>query len=587
MLNPGDVLQSRYHVIQYIGQGGMAVVYMATDSRLGNREVAIKEMNAANVSDVSWATAAFQQEAQVLARLNHHGIARVLDFFQENGFWYLVMEYVRGETLGLALKRAPNGFAEGQALEWGRQLMGMLDYLHQQKPSVIFRDLKPDNVIIQPDGTLKLIDFGIARFFKPGQRQDTVNLGTPGYAAPEQYGTGQTDARSDIYSLGVLLHQALTGYDPSVTPVNLPPPQQLRPDISDHVAAAVVRATQVDPSQRFQSMREFAAALGLSISTLLGTPTPVPIFPATGTAVMGGGWWQNVPKGVKAAAVMLVMLLLLLAGWVLAGGFGSDGETAVVIATNTPASVVIVQTVVVTNEASPEDESAEEIADVDAEETAESSIGSGRKVSDDDDKATDVPPTEELPTAVPPTDVPPTAVPPTPRPPTPTRVPPTPRPPTAVPPTRIPPTPTSASCSIAVHSSFSSTWQGVSSALGCPTGNAKTTWSAIEPFQHGYMLWRQDSDQIYAIYSNGTWRHYNDLWHEGEPEYSCGTAQTPPTPKRGFGKIWCTYGAVQQGLGSATSGEGGEDSFLQSFSNGTIWQNSFGRFVLFNDGSWR
>ena len=580
MLNPGDVLQSRYHVIQYIGQGGMAVVYMATDSRLGNREVAIKEMSSSNLPDVSWATAAFQQEAQVLARLNYHSIARILDFFQENGFWYLVMEYVRGETLGLALKRAPNGFAEGQALEWGRQLLGMLDYLHQQNPAVIFRDLKPDNVIIQPDGMLKLIDFGIARFFKPGQRQDTVNLGTPGYAAPEQYGTGQTDARSDIYSLGALLHQALTGYDPSVTPVNLPPPQQLRPDISDYVAAAVVRATQVDPSQRFQSMREFAAALGLSIS-ISGPLPPGDGFPPV-------SWWQNVPTKVKAAAIMLGVLFLLLAGWALAGGFGGDGETAVVIASNTLTPIVIEQTVVVTNEASAEDELAEEIADIDMEETAESSINSGSKVSEDE--ATDAPSTKKTSTAVSSTETPSTsrrttAVPPTSRPPT--AVPPTPRPPTAVPPTRIPPTPTSASCSIAVHSSFSSTWQGVGSALGCPTGNAKTTWSAIEPFQYGYMLWREDSDQIYAIYGNGTWGHYNDLWHEGDPEYSCGTAQTPPTPKRGFGKIWCTYGAVQQGLGSATSGEGGEDSFLQSFSNGTIWQNSFGRFVLLNDGSWR
>ena len=134
MLTPGQTLQERYRIVQQLGQGGMAVVYLAADSRLGDRQVAIKEMDASTLpaADQQWAIAAFKQEAEVLARLGHPGIARVLDFFSEGNFWYLVMEYVQGETLDQALKRSPYGFAEDQALEWARQLASVLEYLHQQ-----------------------------------------------------------------------------------------------------------------------------------------------------------------------------------------------------------------------------------------------------------------------------------------------------------------------------------------------------------------------------------------------------------------------------------------------------------------------
>ncbi|MCZ7674214.1 MAG: serine/threonine protein kinase [Chloroflexi bacterium] len=278
MLNAGSQLQGRYNIVQFIGQGGMAAVYLGADTRLGNRHIAIKEMNPANLppADQPWAITAFQQEAEVLARLNHPTIARVVDFFQENQYWYLVMEYVQGEALDTALNRFPHGLAEDQVLNWAAQLAGALDYLHQQNPPVIFRDLKPGNVMVQPDGTLKLIDFGIARYFKAGQSQDTYQLGTPGYAAPEQYGRGQTDARSDVYSLGVLLHQLLTGYDPSLSPMNLPPVRSLRPDVSVRVAQAVEQAMRTDPSQRYASVREFAAALGISISGMLPPPSSPP-----------------------------------------------------------------------------------------------------------------------------------------------------------------------------------------------------------------------------------------------------------------------------------------------------------------------
>ena len=262
MLEPGTLLHNRYRIERVLGLGGMATVYLAADTRLGGRKTAIKEMDPANlpVEDREWAVAAFRQEAEMLARLNHPRLALVSDFFQEDGYWYLVMEYVEGETLATALARAGR-FEETRVLDWAEQLADVLAYLHGQNPPIVFRDLKPENVMHRPDGSLKLIDFGVARFFKPGQTADTLQLGTVGYAAPEQYGRGQTGPRSDVYALGVLLHQLLTGYDPATTPMNLPPVAGLAPRVSSRTAAAVDQALAIDPDERFQTVQAFLRGL--------------------------------------------------------------------------------------------------------------------------------------------------------------------------------------------------------------------------------------------------------------------------------------------------------------------------------------
>ena len=274
MLAPGSLLQGRYRILNSLGSGGFATVYLAQDSRLGGRQVAIKEFNPASIppADQGWATTAFEQEAMVLGQLSHPGIATVMDFFQSTGLEYLVMEYVPGETLEQAWQQAPgHRFSEEQVLAWVEQICSVLDYLHGQNPPVIFRDLKPSNVIIRPDGTLKLVDFGIARYFKPGQTRDTHTLGTPGYAAPEQYGTGQADARTDVYTLGALTHQLLTGHDPSQTPFNFPPVAKLAPDVSPGAAAAVRQALQTAPLKRFATAGEFGRAMRASTTVLPST----------------------------------------------------------------------------------------------------------------------------------------------------------------------------------------------------------------------------------------------------------------------------------------------------------------------------
>ena len=188
---------------------------------------------------------------------------------------------------------------------WAAQLCDVLGYLHRQSPPVIFRDLKPANVMLTPSGQLKLIDFGIARFFKAGQAGDTLVMGTPGYAAPEQHGTGQTDARSDVYSLGVVLHRMLTLHDPGSTPFTLPAIHQFNPQVTPEMEQLVARATQIQASQRFQTMAEVRQALA-------GAPAP------TAPATLPG---SRKPPGrhcslVHCSPVYWSWLSLVGAGWI-------------------------------------------------------------------------------------------------------------------------------------------------------------------------------------------------------------------------------------------------------------------------------
>ena len=218
--NDITLLKQRYHLLTRLGQGGMGSVYKAEDTDLGNRNVAIKEMSqkGLNQQEASEATDAFKREALLLAGLLHPNLPRIHDHFSEHGRWYLVMDFIQGQTFGDYLAQKGGTLPLNEVLDIGIQLCNVLNYLHTRQPSIIFRDLKPDNVMRTSDGQLYLIDFGIARHFKPGQAKDTIAFGSPGYAAPEQYGKAQTAPSADMYSLGVMLHQMLTGDDPSLKP---------------------------------------------------------------------------------------------------------------------------------------------------------------------------------------------------------------------------------------------------------------------------------------------------------------------------------------------------------------------------------
>jgi tRNA A-37 threonylcarbamoyl transferase component Bud32 len=257
-LPPQSRLNGRYLVLGTVGQGGMAAVYRAVDSH-SRKQVAIKEMSQDGLApaEEAEALAAFRAEADILQRLRHPNLPRVIERFSDGARHYLVMEFVEGQTLEQRQQAAGGGaLPEPEVLAWAGQLCSVLTYLHSQRPPIIFRDLKPANVMVTPQGQIKLIDFGIARVFHPGRIKDTQVLGTPGFAPPEQYGKAQTDARADIYALGVTLYQLLTGYDPATTPFTLPPAHTRNARISPHVQAALEHATQLSRDARYATTAE-------------------------------------------------------------------------------------------------------------------------------------------------------------------------------------------------------------------------------------------------------------------------------------------------------------------------------------------
>ena len=256
---------TRYRVVSILGQGGMGAVYLAEDQYLFGKRWALKEFvdTFSNPVDRANAIKQFEQEARILVSLSHTNLPHVADYFTEGGRQYLVMEYVDGDPLATLLQASKGGLSEAQVIDWAAQLCDVLAYLHSQKPQpIIFRDLKPANIMLARSGQIKLIDFGIARLFDATKRTDTLKMGTVGYAAPEQYaGHGQTDARSDIYALGATLHHLLTGRDPSMQPFIFPACRTLKSTVSPVLEAVVARAVQLDPAQRFQSVTELRQAL--------------------------------------------------------------------------------------------------------------------------------------------------------------------------------------------------------------------------------------------------------------------------------------------------------------------------------------
>lgn len=263
LLPPDTLINDRYLVVEKLGQGGMAAVYKVKDMEKRGGLRAIKEMSQAPLRDNEREQAIlnFHAEAELLRSLDHPNLPKFYEQFEQEDRYYLVMEYVDGETLEDRLDRVGKGLPEADVLGWAEQLCSVLSYLHGRKPPIIFRDLKPGNIMLTKQGQVKLIDFGIARIFRSDKTHDTQVLGTPGYAPPEQYGKSQTTQRSDVYALGVTLHQLLTNYDPSSTPFSLPPINSLNPNVSPHVQVAIEKATRLRQDERYESVAEFSVAL--------------------------------------------------------------------------------------------------------------------------------------------------------------------------------------------------------------------------------------------------------------------------------------------------------------------------------------
>ncbi len=218
-LQPGSLLAQRYRILDKAGEGGFGVIYKAEDLDRYRAKVAIKQINldALRPREMIEATDAYNREVRYLSRLRHISLPRMYDAFTDKDHWYIVMDFIDGVTLEETLnKTRRKRLSMRKVLQIGLLLCDVLGYLHAQQPSVIFRDVKPANIMQTRAGHLYLIDFGIARHYVPGRNRDTGPLGTPGYAAPEQYGKAQTTIQTDIYGLGATLQTLLTGQEPTL-----------------------------------------------------------------------------------------------------------------------------------------------------------------------------------------------------------------------------------------------------------------------------------------------------------------------------------------------------------------------------------
>lgn len=266
-LKPGDLLRERYRIVETIGQGGMGTLYRAADIRLEGRYTAIKEIQPdpnSTSEDREQDRRQFQREANILARLDHPTLPKVSDFFFEDDRDFLVMDFVPGSDLRQVIEQAVARGAflpESDVLDWARQILGALHYLHTQEPPVLHRDIKPANIKLTPSGAIKLVDFGLVQVTRPDEgRTVTVvqGRGTVHYTPLEQYGedVGHTDARSDLYALGATLYHLLTNEAPADTkrrflqPGSLRDPRVLNAAISDRTARAVLWAMAMHPDDR-------------------------------------------------------------------------------------------------------------------------------------------------------------------------------------------------------------------------------------------------------------------------------------------------------------------------------------------------
>ena len=273
-LTSGTVLQNRYEIERLLGGGGMGMVYLARDHRLANRYCAVKEMvdHFIDQQQRIEANEYFAREADTLAQLKHSAIPAISDRFDDQNRHYLVMEYVEGRNLEEEIAARGSPLPEGLIIDIARQLCDVLAYLHGFAPPVIYRDMKPSNVMLTPKGRVVLIDFGIARLFKSA-RKGTM-IGTLGFAPPEQY-QGAVDPRSDIYSLGATLHYALTGRDPEkYPPFSFPPVRDLRPEVSTNLAGAIDRALAYQADARPVTIQDFREMMlyGTGLGDAVGGP---------------------------------------------------------------------------------------------------------------------------------------------------------------------------------------------------------------------------------------------------------------------------------------------------------------------------
>jgi serine/threonine protein kinase len=281
----GTTLADRYLIQGVLGIGGMSAVYRARDMHFPNvnKFVAVKEMINRAMDPVIRTTIVrnFEREANLLASLNHRGIPRIYDYFSINERSYLILEFIDGRDLEVIINDDSDYISESNIVQWAIELCDVLSYLHNHKPeAIIFRDMKPSNVMITPQNHVVLVDFGIAKHFQAGQRGTMI--GTEGYSPPEQY-RGEATPLADIYALGATLHHALTKRDPRLEPpfsFNERPIRQINPNLSPRLEEIINISIQYNAEDRYQSTEAMKDAL-LDAAQEIGIETPIPISTPT------------------------------------------------------------------------------------------------------------------------------------------------------------------------------------------------------------------------------------------------------------------------------------------------------------------
>lgn len=250
-----DIIDSKYEILKLLNTGGMnSAIYLALDKKL-NRQWAIKKVRKSS----SQTTSMLMAEASIMKNLDHPMLPRIVGIEEDSKFFYIIMDFVQGENLKTVVTSS-GPQAQDTVVSWGVKLCDVLTYLHGK--GIVYRDMKPANIMLSPDGNIKLIDFGIAREYKENASEDTTALGTEGYAAPEQYeGKGQTDARTDVYGMGITLFQLLTGVNPSSYQENIFSIRLQNPNLSSGLDKIILKCTNKDPKKRYQSTEELKKAL--------------------------------------------------------------------------------------------------------------------------------------------------------------------------------------------------------------------------------------------------------------------------------------------------------------------------------------
>jgi eukaryotic-like serine/threonine-protein kinase len=276
LLATGTILANRYEICNPLGEGGTGIVYLAKDNKLNDFR-AIKQMAAEYISieEYTKAISDFRREAELLSKIKHPSIPRFYDYFVADGYYYLVMQYITGITLLDLLEQIQKPISEKRATKWGIKLCEVLSYIHNYEPPIIYRDMKPANIMYNQElNQLYIIDFGTARFVAALQMVDVTAVGTLGYAPPELF-HGIVRPETDIYSLGATLIHLLVGKCPAFTPnygfnfSQNPRPNQLNPNISCEMDEILVKAVSMRPGDRYSSAQELKQALINHLTTLL------------------------------------------------------------------------------------------------------------------------------------------------------------------------------------------------------------------------------------------------------------------------------------------------------------------------------